>query len=213
MYHAYQTPPEWQESPFDFFGMESWPGVIITGNRHFKDYTTPEFDFVVRYLDEMTSDWINGVYTTIRELLSDYRAEAPSGKPWTTKERHAWKEIFTSESMKEDDAICAALELMTGEPYETGYIRGCCQSDWQGVYYPAEMADEMRTLETEYFNTGTEYRVCEGEDDEESDSFTVYCYEWSEEGQRAEIAAAIPTTPENVVLHEFTGYTKTPKWA
>lgn len=211
MYHAYQTPPEWQESPFSYFGMESYTGFILTGNRHYKDHTTPEYDFIFRYLDEMTSDYQSGEYTTIRELLSDYRAESPTGRPWTTKERHAWKEIFTAENMSEDESICAALELLTGKRYESGYIRGCSQGDWQGVFYPAERSDALRYLEIEYFNTGTEYRVQE-ENDEEN-SFTVYCYEWSEDGQKREIADAIPTTPDNVMLHEFEGYTKTPKWA
>lgn len=46
--YAKQVPPEYQES---FFEIENWPGVIIHGNRHFNDYTTPDFDAVYDRFD------------------------------------------------------------------------------------------------------------------------------------------------------------------
>ena len=46
--YAKQVPPEYQESYFD---IENWPGVIIHGNRHFNDYTTPDFDAIYNRFD------------------------------------------------------------------------------------------------------------------------------------------------------------------
>lgn len=109
------------------------------------------------------------------------------------------------------DRLIRALHLVTGKEYETHTICGCCQSDWQNVYYPAGALSEaaLDALETMYFNTGTEWRII---DEENEDEFYMYCYGWNDELIRAEIANATGTTPENVTLYSFAGYIKTARY-
>jgi hypothetical protein len=103
--------------------------------------------------------------------------------------------------------ILRALHLVTGKRYEKRTIRGCCQGDWQEIYYPVNdyTRDMLYNLETEYFNTGTEWIM--------NDDSSIYCYSWNNDGIRKEIADAAGTTPENVILQAFTGWKRTPEYA
>lgn len=107
--------------------------------------------------------------------------------------------------------ILRALHLMTGKRYEKRTIRGCCQGDWQEVYYPVAdyTRESLDTLETGYFNLGTEWNITTEED---PDGYYMYCYEYGADAIRAEIASAEETTPENVTLLEFDGWSRTPKY-
>lgn len=106
--------------------------------------------------------------------------------------------------------ILRALHLVTGKRYEKRTIRGSCQGDWQEVYYP--VADYTREaldiLETEYFNTGTEWII-----DPDGENYSMYCHSWDNAGIRQEIANEAGTTPENVILQVFTGWKRTPEYA
>lgn len=107
--------------------------------------------------------------------------------------------------------ILRALHLMTGKRYEKCTIRGFCQGEWQDVYFP--LADYNRNdidiLEIEYFNLGSEWNITTEED---PDGYYKYCYKYGADAIRAEIASAEGTTPENVVLLEFDGWSRAPKY-
>ena len=63
----------------------------------------------------------------------------PDGKPWTTKQRHAWRELLEGEDGAEEDSIIiAALGLLTGKAWKAFTICGGCQSDWQAGFCPVE---------------------------------------------------------------------------
>jgi hypothetical protein len=102
--------------------------------------------------------------------------------------------------------ILRALHLVTGERYDVRTIRGCCQSDWQTIYYPVEeyTRDALDILEADYFNTGTEWIV-----DVDGCDVGVYTYSWNNDGTREEIADAVGVDPADVVLLEFTGWNRT----
>ena len=152
--HAKQVPPEYQDSYFD---INNWPGIIIHGNRHFYDYTTPEFDAIYNRFDG-------------------------------------------------EKRILRALHIMTGKRYDVLTIRGSSQGDWQNVYYPVDhyTRGALYNLETEYFNTGAEWII--------NDDYSIYTYSWDSDGIRSEIADAANVLPADVVLYEFTGYTRTPEY-
>ena len=153
--YAKQIPPEHQESYFD---IESWPGVIIHGNRHFNDYTTPEFDAIYNRFDG-------------------------------------------------EKRILRALHIITGKRYDVQTIRGSCQGDWQNVYFPVDdyAPTALDILEADYFNTGSEWIV--------NDDFSIYVYSRHNDGIRTEIADAAGVDPADVVLLEFTGWSKTAVYA
>lgn len=152
--YAKQVPPEYQES---FFEIENWPGVIIHGNRHFINYTTPEF---------------NAIY-----------------------------DRFDGEKR-----ILRALHIVTGKRHDVRTIRGCCQGDWQNVYFPIDdyTRDALDILEADYFNTGSEWIV--------NEDFSVYVYSWNDDGIRDEIASAAGCNRDNVILQVFSGWRRTPEY-
>ena len=106
--------------------------------------------------------------------------------------------------------ILRALHLVTGKRYEKRTIRGSCQSDWQDIYYPADdyTRDMLYILETEYFNTGSEWIV-----DPDGENVSVYAHSWNNDGIRAELADAIGTTPENITLLAFSGWSRSAEYA
>lgn len=107
--------------------------------------------------------------------------------------------------------ILRALYFMTGKKYERHTIRGCCQRDWQDIYYPAAdySRDSLEYLEIEYFNLGTEWVITSAED---PDGYGLYCYATDTDAIRAEIADATGENPENVILQTFTGWKRLPEY-
>ena len=74
----------------------------------------------------------------------------------------------------------------------------------------------MKNLHFEimYFNTGTEWIIHEEENEPESpeeiSGCSVYCTSWDMEGIKKELTDAACYDPEEIILYEFSGYTKSP---
>lgn len=232
--YAKQVAPEYQESPL--FLDECFPNdIILTGNRDYNSHTTPEFDKIAADFDSMAETWKNDRFFfrwngagydkipqkpeyTLQGLLQEYGFARPDGKPWTTKQRHAWRVLMEGENGAEDEStILAVLELLTGYKWESGEIRGSCQGDWQEIFYRADTwsRDSLRAFETEYFNEGSEWIVhdedMEPESPEDITGFSMYCTEWREEDIAA-IAEAVGGKPEDVILYAYDGETRTAKY-
>lgn len=109
--------------------------------------------------------------------------------------------------------ILRALHLVTGKRYEKRTIHGCCQGDWQEVYYPvADYSPEaLYTLEIEYFNLGSEWQIKTEEED--PDGYSLYCYTTGPDCIREEIANATGEKPENITLRIFDGWKQIPVYA
>ena len=105
--------------------------------------------------------------------------------------------------------ILRALHLLTGKRYDVHTLRGCCQGDWQTIYYPVEeyTREALDVLEIEYFNLGTEWLA-------NVDGCKVYVYAYSDtpEKIRPEIAAAVGVEAENIILQAFSGWKRIPKY-
>ena len=110
--------------------------------------------------------------------------------------------------------LLRASQLITGKRYECLCLRGCCQSEWIDCYYPTDeyTREELHILETEYFNMGTEWIIHDGNTaphgPDEIDGYSLYCYD----DPRREIALCTDTTPENVILWAFDGWTQIPRY-
>jgi hypothetical protein len=210
--YAKQVPPEYQESPLF---MEDWPeNVFVFGNRHYTAHAG-RLEDIKRALEDI-SDVCNGYGYT--NNLFDVIPGRDDGREYTRPERLQLVRLaknyteYSNNSDDENEILCDVLELITGRAWEYSTIRGCCQGDWQEIIYPAEYGREwLSDFETEYFNTGAEWRISEN-DPENDDNFYMYTHAWSDDGIRAEIAAAAGVDPGDVVLYQFTGWSKTPEY-
>lgn len=105
--------------------------------------------------------------------------------------------------------------VVTGQPWKWSIIRGCCQSDWQEVFYPVNEwgREALTAFEVEYFNTGSEWIVHEGEFNpeqngpEDIEGHSIYCTSYK---VQEEIAAYEGVKPEEVKLFEFSGFSRVP---
>ncbi len=213
--YAKQINPEYQESPLYF--EEDFPeNIIITGNRNYKDHTTWEYNHIIQEYEVLCEHYENikegnSCYKNITELLKDYFP----GK-YSTKTIHKFKEVLEKYGTRyyyEGNYIIDMLEIITGKEWKKTTIRGCCQSDWQEVIYsPEEWTKEaLNAFEAMYFNTGSEWIIHDEENDpegpEDISGYSVYCTSWDIE---KELTEAANYEPEEVILYEFSGYTKTP---
>lgn len=89
-----------------------------------------------------------------------------------------------------EDVRCRLLSLIEGGNWEYTELYGCVQREWQGFYYDSDSVnrEELRRIESDYFNLGTEWH-CRVEGDEEELAMRVYCYEWDDDKIREEIAS------------------------
>lgn len=217
--YARQVAPEYQEAPLSL-GDEFYPdGIILDGNKDYLSRKTNAYEKVLTYIDDAFEDIEKiqvkeGWYKTVTECIMDYFKPEHKEK-YTTNEIAEWKKIITdyhSSSHKEEyRQICLALLLITGKKYAHKTICGCCQRDWQEVYYPVDDVD-IDCFATEYFNTGTEWIVHDEnevpESPEDISGSSIYCYSWNDDGIRKEISDYNGCAPEDVVLYRHAGYTQ-----
>ena len=236
---AVQVAPENQESELIRCGFphfdEYYIDVIITGNDSYTGYTTKAYDMVQESLvngcEHLPNYCGEGLaYRNITEAVHDCFPPQHKNK-YSTFDIKAWKKLFDDYdvvcedgtwSQHEHDITCRALELMTGKPYTLACIRGCSQGDWQYVLYPHEEVSEkaIRALESEYFNTGTEWILHDdiSEEDLDEDSFpsglgggySVYCHECGDDDRRKELASYIGCGESDLVMYRFEGFRQTP---
>lgn len=217
--YARQVNPEYQESPL-FFD-ECFPeNIIVTGNRDYNSHTIDEYERIEQCFDELCEEYENikthnsSYYKNATELLQDYFP----GK-YSTKTIHKFKEILEKYGTRyyyEGDYIVDMLEIVTGKEWRKRTIRGCCQSEWQEIIYPVNewTKESIEAFEIEYFNTGSEWEIHDNENDpecpEDITGFCVYCTSWNDEGIKKELIEAAGYEPEEIIMYEYAGYTKTP---
>lgn len=227
--YAKQVSPEYQESPL-FLGNEFFPdNIAVFGNRDYIEHCPEVFERVytvlsVGELAEVLEDrngWKDW-YKNITEAITDYLP--PEKAKYSTKDIGALKKLVLQyaecSSSEEDSILCAVLSVVTGQEWNCKIISGCCQSDWNYMYYPVAnwSREALKVFEIEYFNTGSEWIIDDGEFDPENDSplningCSVYCTSWSDEGIRKEIADAEGVDPADVVLYAFEGWSRTAQY-
>ena len=188
---AYQVAPEYQEAPL--WALNEMPeGVEICGNKDYERHTSATFDEVLKCLEY--GDFSDFEFTgykaeRLEELCNKYGTRGAD----------------------DEGIIAEALSIVTGQKWEYKQISGCCQSDWNYIYYKADewTAKALEYFETEYFNTGDEWRI---EDEEGDDMGSAYTHEWTDDEKKREIAEQIGVDPGEVTLYLFDGWTKTAKY-
>lgn len=109
---------------------------------------------------------------------------------------------------------------MDGKKWGWKIIRGCCQSDWNEIFYSVDdwNREALAAFEIEYFNMGSEWIIDDGEFNPDTDSplningYSVYITAQDEEGIRKELAAVEGCSPSDLVLYVFEGYTRIPQY-
>lgn len=209
--HAWQVNPEYQESPLFVDGFFP-PDIILTGNRRLEEHTTPEFDLIRANFEDMAGyfsysadvDGEEMPLSEIPQLLTDYGFDRKDGKPWTELDCKVWKSLLALAELDDEDIACA-LELMTRKPWSVVEIHGCCQGDWQTMFFPEEAFDDkaLEAFNCEYWNIGTEWQIHDETEDPDIQDYFCYVTEWNEDATREALASIAGCNPDDVVLHWF----------
>lgn len=215
--YARQVNPQFQQP--DLFSDEFWNGIYISGNDRYFGRTDDMYKSAGEVLDnlcDVASDIEQGysAYNNIAEYLDDY-APRTDNRNYTADELKEWKycaETYTNTRLRTNDRLsvfCKALGLISGMEYDWCEIHGCCQGDWNRVYYPTEKfsRDDISILECEYFNLGTEWVIDDSGEKPESpdqiDGYYFYCHDTDMDKIRQEIAAADDCSPGEVHLYSY----------
>lgn len=116
--------------------------------------------------------------------------------------------LFLFNDWPEDMAICGNRDFDSHCPEVFTRVYKALQD--------GELCEALSTFEAEYFNTGTEWIVHDGdslpESPEDINGYFVYCTSWNEDGIANEIADSAGGRPEDVKLWAFDGYMQSPKY-
>jgi hypothetical protein len=217
-YIAKQVPPEAQESPIYTCDSSYIDGLIFSGNRDYQDRfgtNTDSFTYAKRELEDgyLWADLVaiderrfgDTIFKNATEAITD---RFPREKPYTTREIGKIKKIvYKYGEIGTDDnlTVCELLEIVSGEYWGVCEIHGCCQGEWQTVIYRRDLWDyeSLHTIESEYFNTGTEWLVyAEGEDYADGDFYTAA---YDVDFIRLLIARDFGIDPADIDMHVFDG--------
>ncbi|MCB5926039.1 hypothetical protein NE584_08625 [Clostridium sp. DFI.5.61] len=209
--YAKQINPEFQESLLFEDGL--FPeNMVVCGNRDFKERKTAVFTLVENALD-------NG---DLQEAIEEFLP--PSEGEYSQDDITALQGLvkaYTQCSRAETNNIfCRVLSIVDGKKWGWKIIRGCCQSDWNEIFYPVDdwNREALAAFEIEYFNMGSEWIIDDGEFNPDTDSplningYSVYITAQDEEGIRKELAAVEGCSPSDLVLYVFEGYTRIPQY-
>lgn len=190
-YKAYQVAPEYQESPLWLNDIVDVEGIVIDGNRNYKSYTISEFDEVIDALE-------------MGEFDKAYLPATVDAEQLDILAKHY------CDSINPQKIIEKALSIVTGQNWEYQCIRGCCQSEWNYIYYRADLwtDKELEYFEVEYFNAGEEWRIV----DENGEECYYYTHEWNDIYKTRELAGAIGCSVAELTLYAFDGWERTPKY-
>lgn len=230
--YARQIKPEYQESPlcWDNYDTEmQWPEVAIFGNTHYGEHIPEMIKRVMDVLDkgELCDDlqcirdrgrgysrycWnAYDHYGNVTAAIMDY-LEPVHKEKYSTKEIHDLVRLVL-EYDGDDGDVCRVLSIMTGRSWTDGVIRGCCQGDWQNIIYPEDKYSRksMEYLEADYFNTGSEWMIHDGDgipdedlEGEDISGFCTYCYSWNSDGIAKELLdAAMADENDSVIMWSY----------
>ena len=219
--YARQINPAYQDSSiFEDDGMGT-EYINVCGNRDYERRTSNLFDRVKECLDagELASDIkavmeksSYAIYENVTEAINN-QLWRDDGKSYSTRQIGKLRKLVLQysecSSSEEDQILVDVLSIVTGEEWDCKEIRGCCQGEWNNVYYPVEKWTEesLEAFETMYFNTGSEWVIHDEETEPESpediSGYSVYCISWNDEGIKKELAEAAGVEPEEIIMYAY----------
>lgn len=216
--YARQVSPEYQESLL-FSGGCGFENITVTGNRDFKSHIQPVFERVKDVLDEGSLaeelDYLIEHHKYPQKQFKDLIEEhlPPEKESYSHNDIQTLSNLVVKYCMAIHDRqysiLCEVLSIVTDAKWSYSCIRGCCQSDWQYVFYDTAMWSEesIACFEKEYFNLGTEWIVHDEENvpecAEDVSGYHIYCYGDSNEEIRKEIAEWCGCETAEVTLYAY----------
>lgn len=186
MIYAKRIKAEYTVSPFDTY--EEAFSCAIDGNKNLYSWKSFEYNDVMNALNdgdiydllENTQDikeiitCLDNHFCILRELKVD--------EAWTLRQK-----IIDYESHPYNITLCEILTIVTGSQWGWTTLRGSVQREWNTFYYDTTIwsQEDIKRLEIEYFNLGTEYECSYHEDMRNSD--WIYCHGSNWEENKKEI--------------------------
>lgn len=227
MIKVFKVEPELTDST-PYFDFDGWDDFIIDGNRDFISFHTDyklydlikeyciDYDELLYAMDDPDNN-SSGIYKNATEAIQDMLDFKP-----TTKQVHQIKEILEKPEdhsvynyYTDDERIAELLTVCEKREWTTATIRGCCQRDYQTIFYPTDQysKDFIEYIESLYFNTGTEVAICgtESEDEDFDDPgdysdtyYNYYSYDasWTDEELKKHIAQDTGADPADISIYE-----------
>lgn len=197
----------------DFVNDEYYENTFcVYGNRDYIDRTTDIFKSLIKIL---SSDDIQyeleklenetSEYNTVEEIINDYMYFCDINRKFDHKQALEivyYIGLYDKGSREEQNALAGLLTMITGKQWDYCLISGCCQSEWNYLYYDCTVWNEetIKQFETLYYNLGYEMEISDNE--EMSNSYWSYGYEWNEEKRLQEIAENANCTVDELVILE-----------
>ena len=198
MIKFYEVAPEYREEPIDDFDYE--PGywlekVSVTGNIDYRSHKSEAYkqaEWCLEYIEDEYD------FHDIERQFGIVDCSALS-KAILYKKEYKYRN---------EDVIVALLKALTGEEYDSREIHGCCQGDWNRVYYPVSMGDDfVEWFETAYFNEGSEWVV-----EDEDDRIKLYSCEWNEDKTKEDLADQYGVSVDECEFYKFNGWSREPDY-
>lgn len=186
MIYAKKVKAEYTISPFDTY--EEAFSCAIDGNKDFYSWTSFEYNNIKEVLDdgsifeflENTEDIkeIKSYFDDQLSILHDLKED----EAWTLRQK-----IIDYGSHPYNLTLCEILSIITGSQWGLTTLRGSVQREWNTFYYDTTIwsQEDIKRLEIEYFNLGTEYECSYHEDMRNSD--WIYCHGSNWEENKKEI--------------------------
>ena len=208
-YFAYQVDPEYQESPLWQFYPESFDFISVFGNRHEREIISSDIALIMKVLknDTFIFDFEDSENNQVRRDVLNYWFDGDL--PEISDEQMIQLSDFIG--MEDPDMIAAVFSILTGKQYVWYEIRGCCQGEWNYLFWcktDLPYFDHLK-FEVEYFNTGSQWEI-HNEDREPID--WIYSTYWNNKDILEDIARQIGVESSDVVMFEFDGYKRFPKY-
>mgnify|MGYP003293128436 CR=1 FL=1 len=195
---------------------------VITGNKNFIGHCeNTVFESVLEVLEKcemegeleiFDTDKEDSVYTSHADIYSDFF----KGNIDDEKARALDKALDKYyDRQTEEYGLCEVLTILTGNNWDYNCIRGCSQSDWNNIYYNADVLsdDDIEKIGIDYFAMGNGWMISECEDFRNDDNaFYMYTYGWNDEGIKAEILNAVGYDAE-ILLSKIDGYKQVPSYS
>lgn len=214
----------WELSPeccdgsvyFDFkYEAEELESMAIFGNGRYFGYKGDTFERAERALNSgelyaVISDKTMNVEEKIDNL--EYIIPCKKQGGYTVADLNGLDDCLNrlGKRGERDEVILAdILSIVYGWEWVYRELRGCCQGDWNGGYFDTRYFtnDEIRYIESCYFNTGTEYSIQIMDGEEEVESFFTYVTEWLElDGLKQKFKEECGSEIGEVEVHVFKGY-------
>ena len=208
-YFVYQVDPQYQVSPLWQFYPESFDFISVFGNRHEREIISSDIALIMKVLknDTFIFDFEDSENNQVRRDVLNYWFDG--NLPEISDEQLIQLSDFIG--MEDPDMIAAVFSILTGKQYVWYEIKGCSQGDWNYIFWcktDHPYFDHL-SFESEYFNTGSQWEI-HNEDGELT--YWIYSTWWNNKDIREDIARQIGVESSDVVMFEFDGYKRFPKY-